>query len=317
VPAYLLLILLLLGLTSACGEDEAHTTPRLTEAEEVSVEGDTTPFQGRVYERKFAFISEEADSLVVIPWFFGARTMPEGVEREVKGWMLRNGGWDAFQEDVQDTPSTRAPWRILPTLTTRIVAGGDDLIESIRFQEAGRRLELGLGEMLADWSGAGGESVRFFAAGSTTPTQDLEGVVLDLRRSRRAVDPSPGEWLFLVSGNNFQLFLDHPDAVEQGEATARAWSRVDFLDRRWPEVTVEWTELRAFERARRDVPVAWRFSTPGREISGELEVGAVHLQALEEEGPILPVEGLFEVRGEVQMEGRAFPVVGLLRHVQP
>jgi hypothetical protein len=79
---------------------------------------------------------------------------------------------------------------------------------------------------------------------------------------------------------------------------------------------VEWPEVRPFEEARRDVPVRLRFSAPAGGLSGDLEVVSSWVEAGAGEGPILPIEGFFQVRGEVELQGEVFAVVGAVRHVQ-
>ena len=77
-----------------------------------------------------------------------------------------------------------------------------------------------------------------------------------------------------------------------------------------------WSSVRSFEEARRDVPVEWEI----RSLNGELEVtiasAGMELRAVEGEGPILPVDGLFQVTGVVVLAGDSLEVRGLVRHVQ-
>jgi len=77
-----------------------------------------------------------------------------------------------------------------------------------------------------------------------------------------------------------------------------------------------WSSVRSFEEARRDVPVEWEI----RSLNGGLEVTLVsagmELRAVAGEGPILPVDGLFQVTGLVVLAGDTLEVWGLVRHVQ-
>ena len=79
---------------------------------------------------------------------------------------------------------------------------------------------------------------------------------------------------------------------------------------------MDWSETRAFERARREVPVRWRFAGGGGEMAAELVAGAAHIEAGEGEGPLLPVDALFEVSGTVRIADATYPVRGLVRHQQ-
>ncbi|MFC1791193.1 hypothetical protein ACFL0I_01845, partial [Gemmatimonadota bacterium] len=73
---------------------------------------------------------------------------------------------------------------------------------------------------------------------------------------------------------------------------------------------------RPFEPARRDVPMGWEISSPLGELEGVLAVVAPFLKVGEGEGPVLPVDALYQVAGTVILEGREFPVQGLIRHLQ-
>jgi hypothetical protein len=79
---------------------------------------------------------------------------------------------------------------------------------------------------------------------------------------------------------------------------------------------VTWTETRAFEKARREVPARWMLAAGNGEMSANLEMKTAHIEAGEGEGPLLPVDALFEVAGEVRIGQATYPLRGLVRHVQ-
>ncbi len=298
-----------------CGSEPAPSEDPGAPPEEVA-EAPAPDFDEEVYRRSFTFITLEADSVVAVPWFFQARTHPEGVLREIQGWVLRNGAWEPFVEEQRDSPPTRSPWRILPGENTRIIAGNDDGLEALVFQEGGRQLRLGLAGLVTEWSSPQGEAFRIHRGRATILAESMEGLILDVQGGGTGGSPGPGDWAFLVSGDSLQVYLDHPPGREGVPNAGRAWTRLDLVDSHWPDLTVEWTETRPFERARRDVPSRWRFQTPGEDVVGELEAGPSHLEVLEGEGPILPVHGVVQVTGVVRMGDRELPVVGLMRHGQ-
>ena len=94
----------------------------------------------------------------------------------------------------------------------------------------------------------------------------------------------------------------------------------DFLllvkDRQWEELRLTWSETRAFEPARRDVPMSWELSSEEEDIGGAFDAVNSFLEAGEGEGPMLPVDALYQVSGTLVLEGREFPVQGLIRHKQ-
>ena len=106
-----------------------------------------------------------------------------------------------------------------------------------------------------------------------------------------------------------------------GAPAYMAWGRLGEEEFRWPEVQVEWSAVRSFEQARRDVPVAWDIQAPGGGALGggmtlTLANAGMELMAQEGQGPILPVDGLFQVTGSVVIAGDSLEVRGLVRHVQ-
>jgi hypothetical protein len=146
----------------------------------------------------------------------------------------------------------------------------------------------------------------------------VPGLILDMARSRTARAGQGGDWAILAAGDSLQVVLHAADPAPPGTPGAfRSWARLGANELQWPRVTAEWSETRAFERARREVPSRWSAVSAGGEMAAELELRAAHLQAGGGEGPQLPVDGLFEVQGTVRIGADTHPVRGLLRHFQP
>ena len=110
---------------------------------------------------------------------------------------------------------------------------------------------------------------------------------------------APLEWAFLTDGGPLRLLVADPE----GPGPYRAWARRGSTDLSWPEVTVTWEETRSFDRARRDVPVLWRFESWDAELAGEFWAESSHLQTQDSTGAILPVLGVYEIVGEVTVVG--------------
>ncbi len=306
--------ILVLFLGPAACEDEPASRPGASRADSASAEAERNNV-GRVYERRFVFTSPEPDSTVVVPFFFSARTVPGGVQRSVSGWLARGEEWDPFVEERWETPPSRAPWRILPRGPLRLIVGQEDAVEAIVYDADPRRLELRPGPTLVEWTGSRGETFNLREGALSLASRRLDGYVLDVSRGRGASDPAHGDWAFLVSGDSLHVVLTAPEeGPENSPGAMEGFGRLDFREIRWPEVSAAWPEIRAFERARRDVPMSWRVSTPGGELDGVLEVVSVELAAGGGEGPVLPVEGLYVVRGTLRVLGAEYPVRGLVRH---
>ena len=275
-------------------------------------------FESRVYERGFVFTTVVGDSAFQVPWLVSARTGPEAVEREARGWLARGGSWDAFYSRRWTTPPTRVPWRILPHEGFRILIGDEDAVEGIVFEEGSRELELELGDVRVEWGGPRGEVFRVVDAALYLLNERIEGVGLDLSRTYAADDPLPGDWSFVVSGDSLQFLLESPEASLPGTTGAyRGWARLGFRDLRWPALTVDWSQVRPYEPARQDVPMRWTVTADDGDLAGALEVRAAQIRAGEGAGPLLPVDALFEVSGSLTIEGAAYPVRGLFRHSRP
>lgn len=307
---------LLLAAATACAE--AEPPPAATAASEPADSIPAPVFRGRLYERSFVFTTLDRDTAVLAPWIFRARTRPGRVERRTRGWLARSGSWEPVYDRSFETPPSPSPWRILPNQGVRIVVGLGDAVESVLFREGQRALDLELREPLTEWQASGREAFRLLEAGLRVGEERMEGMVLDMARAVAAEAPRPGGWAFLVSGDSLQLVLEAPEEGQPGTpAGHRGWARLDFRDLRWPEVEVAWDELRAFEPARRDIPVTWSFRSAGEEpLEGVLTARSAEIQAGDGDGPVLPVDAFFAVDGTVTIEGRDYPVQGVVRHTR-
>lgn len=276
----------------------------------------TTSSVTRVFERRIVFLTKETDSTLVVPWFFTARDGPDGVAREARAWLARNGTWEAFYHETWRGPPTRSPWRPLPRNGLRLVVGIGDALEEIVFERGARQLEIRFGSLLSEWNSPAGSIYRVHEADVVLSNQLVGGLLLDMSRSRPPGSFS-GDWAFLVSGDSLEMVVDASRAGEQPDSMAAAWARVDFRQLQWSEAVMVWEETRAFERARRDVPVSWRIRAADGSLEGTVSAETTEAEAGPGSGARLPVYALFEVSGTLIVEGRPYPVEGILRHLQP
>ena len=312
--------MLLFGAALAAGAGACSPAPPVTGEDSIDAAATDAPareFAGRRYERHLVFFAMEGDSAFIVPWSFLARTTPGAVERETRVWLARNGEWEAFFQAEWQTPPTRAPWRVLPHEGVRLVVGSGDALDGLVYREGGRELEVLLGNTRAEWSSQAGEAIRVQEASVVLGDRTSRGELLDIALAQRTSDPPFGDWIFLLSGDSLQIFLNGPPLSEAPDTVFQGWGKVASEDLDWPEIVVTATESRAFERARRNVPVAWELGSDGGDVSGILEVGSAHLEAGEGPGPLLPVSALFEVSGSFQIGEAAYLVRGLFRHRQP
>ncbi len=307
--------LLLVGLLGACGPTD-QTPPGASVAEEDSL-APIRNFQTRSYERHIVFLTSEGDSTLLVPWSFTARTRPDGVDREVRGWLARSDTWDPFLSERWEGPPNAAPWRLLPHGPVRLVVGFGDALETIIFQEGARKLEVNLGELLVEWSGQRAQTYRVHEGTIILSDQTVDGHLLDMTRAWAAGDEPPGDWGILLSGDTLQVVMEDlgPGSGPEGGAFS-FWARVEFLHRQWQGVRLTWSEVMAFEPARRDVPMSWEIQSPEGDLIGSLSTIAPFLEVAEGEGPMLPLDALFQVAGNLTLGGEDFPVRGFIRHIQ-
>lgn len=305
-------LLALTALLVACADEPAGEPAGA--APQADTVGSSSPVL-QYHERNIAFLTPAGDSTLSVHWVWESRARTTEVGRRIQGSMARNGTWERFVTLDWSTPPSRSPWRILPRRPVRLVLGQGEAVERILYAEGGRQMEVVLGSTLAEWTTPRGESVRIQEGRVELAGGAVEGLLLDLIRSRRAGEDPGGDWVVLAAGSSLQLVLEDPAEAGSG-GVFRGWARHDFQLRQWPEVEVGWTEQRPFEPARRDIPAAWALASRDGELVADLTARGAQLEAGSGEGPILPVRALFEVEGVVRIDGREIPVRGLWSHVQ-
>jgi hypothetical protein len=271
--------------------------------------------QGNLFERSVVFVGTVEDSTLIVPWLFTSRTRPGGVERSARAWLERGGVWEPFFEESWETEPTRVPRRLHPRGALRLVMAQGEALEAVVFEGGPRRLELDMGAELGRWGGSQGETYSITEGAAVLADRRVPGVVLDFSRQRRGESTAAGDWMFLTSGDSVQVVLASRDAASA--AAFEGWARItDQPELPWGDVTVSWVERRAFDPARREIPVRWSFAAGGGDMAGDLEAKAMHIEAGEGEGPLLPVDALFEVSGTLRLGEADYPLRGLVRHVQ-
>lgn len=318
------------------GADEAEAAPPAP-----SPEG-AAPVPGAEHLRILAFSALPTDTTTLVPWLFRSTVMEEGIRRERSVALGRGGEWELLLADTLVTPLTRFPWRILPGGPVEMVVGEADALGMLAFHDPPRTMGLLPDAFLAEWVPGPGAAWRLHRARLELPSSTVDGLLLDLNRSRGPGGAREMDWFFLHDGTGAQVFLKEPEgprpeagelpspeapgapgasgapgaeAGSQVSAPWLGWSRVAFQEREWPGLSVTRTELRAVDRARREVPSAWRVEGEGFE--GELRALRSLFQVGEGPGPVLPVDGYLEVEGELRILGERIPVRGIGRHRQP
>ena len=266
----------------------------------------------RTYYRTVVFVDTSKDPTMFVPWDFENRTEADSVHRILRGWLGRGRQWRQFADEEWDTPPSRAPWRILPRGAARLVMGFNDVLHELYYQEGFRDLSVQPGVVMAEWSGQRGDTYRLHAADARLSGVAYQGVVVDAYAPRVGGSDPPSEWCLLIGDGSLYLLI----ADLEGPGPHRAWVLHGSEETFWPAVTVTWNETLSFERARREVPVLWRFRSEDGGLVGEIESLSSHIQTLQGEGLILPVLGVYEVAGQVTIGETQVAVKGFLRHFQ-
>lgn len=303
---------LILTVTLACGDPEQPAPEGPSGGTAVADSGN---LDRRYYERNFVFASVAADSVFIVPWLMQTIEDPETVTREARAWLARGGVWDGFYDERWQTAPTRAPTRLVPHLGLHFLVRDGDAIDGILYEEGARSLELVLGDADPPWTGARGDTYQVLSGSAYLVDQRIDGMILDMARGSAGPLPPGGDWAFLLSGDSAHFVLAG-DSEYGGEAPPlyRAWGAHDDDVFRWPEARVDWERTEAFPPARRDVPVEWRVWSSDGSIEGHLEAISAEMQAGDGPGPLLPVQALYEVTGELTVGENAFGVHGILAH---
>lgn len=298
------------------GSSDRDPASGTTQGESSGDLGFASPRPGVVYQRTIVFLAEGTDAAMYAAWDFESRTAPDSVHREIRGWLGRAGDWAQFAQVRWSAGASRAPWRIVPRQPVRLVVGEKDAVRELYYEEGPRGLSVRIGAAVAEWNEPEGDSYRLSQASVLLADQSTDGLAIDISVAAEAEDGLAGEWALLTGPGGFAFLL----VGEGGRGRYRSWGRHGDEEPSWPDswpdVRLEWAATRSFERVRRDVPVLWRFESPGGELAGEFESVSSHVQALADEGVVRPVLAVYEVAGEVVVGGERIAVAGFVRHMQ-
>lgn len=265
------------------------------------------------YQRTVVFVDTERDTTVFVSWDFENLTLADSTRRTLRGWVGRGAQWILLADEAWATvPSRRAPWRIVPRGDTRMIVGQDDVLREIYYQAGVRDVSVRIGDAVIEWIDSRGGRYRLLDGVARLGGEERSGRVVDVSGARTGSSNGTGEWALLVGADELELLLSNAD----GSGEYRAWARMGREERFWPSVSVTWSETRSFERARRDIPVLWRFRSPDGSLRGEFQSVSAHHLTLDATSPILPVLGVYEVEGMVSTDDNRVAVKGFLRHQQ-
>ncbi len=311
-------VVLMTACTLALACDRGSPDPAPTSAEDPSagsVTAEATPEAevSTTYHRTVVFVDTEQDTTVFVSWDFENLELADSTHRTMRGWVGRGAHWIMLTEEAWATaPTRRAPWRIIPRGPTRMIVEQDDVLREIYYQDGIRDVSVRVGDAVVEWIDSRGGRYRLLNGITRLGGEERSGWVLDAAGARAGSSDGSGEWALLLGDDQLQILLSNGDGSDE----YRAWARLGAEERFWPSVSVTWSETRSFERARRDIPVLWRFRSSDGTLRGEFQSVSAHHLTLDATGPILPVLGVYEVDGTVSTDDNRVAVKGFLRHQQ-
>ncbi|MDE2980478.1 MAG: hypothetical protein OXU74_04705 [Gemmatimonadota bacterium] len=317
-PATAPIIALVTACTLALACDSGSPDVAVTDTADPSagpVAAETTPETAAptAYQRTVVFVDTERDTTVFVSWDFENLTLADSTRRTLRGWVGRGAQWILLAEEAWATvPSRRAPWRIVPRGDTRMIVEQDDVLREIYYQAGVRDVSVRIGDAVIEWIDSRGGRYRLLDGVARLGAEERSGWVMDVSGARTGSASGSSEWGLLVGDDQLKLLLSNAD----GSGEYRAWARMGTEERFWPSVSVSWGETRSFERARRDIPVLWRFRSSDGSLRGEFQSVSAHHLTLDANSPILPVLGVYEVEGMVSTDDNRVAVKGFLRHQQ-
>ncbi|MGH7457686.1 MAG: hypothetical protein ACREKN_01215 [Longimicrobiaceae bacterium] len=294
--------LLALLFAASCGEGpgEDAAPPAATE---------TAP-AGQLYTRTFVFLGRRDGAPLVVPFSFTAVRGPEGTLRTARGWLAHGPTWDRFLDQSWQSWGQGTHWRVLPTEELRVFVGGPAELESLLFERGERTLRLDITGVAAAWTPVGPLRVRLLQGRLNLAGERVTGPVLEVQRIGSADAAGlPFEWLFLTGEGVEPLVA----ARSGGEA---GWARLGEEERSGEQLTLEWTELRPLEEARRDIPTAWRLGVPRERVTGRVTASGFDAVLGEERRGRRAAEVFYTVEGEFTTGGDTREVYGVAHHAQ-
>lgn len=270
------------------------------------------------YRRGFVFVGERGGQPLVVPFTFEALPRDSGLRRDTRASLAHGETWDAFFAESWTGGAGAGPWKVLPHGPLRLAAAGPLEVESLWYQQRGRSLRLALLPPRSPWQGDQRARARLRGGRLTVGAERSAGVVLEEYEVTAVGGDStrgPRDQLVLTAGDSVLLFADRSLAADGTGARGHAWLRRGAEARTSEDPQMEWLELRALERARRDVPVRWRFRLAGGEW-GEVQAVGYETEVGDERAGRRGVEVRYTVEGWLEVGEERIPVSGYARHRQ-
>lgn len=259
-------------------------------------DGATTVAADSVHERHLLFLADQPDGPVAAVLHFGVTPARDRLVRSVRGWVGSGPGWDRLLLEEWRTPVIRDAGRLVPGGGVRVMVGDSGDLEALRFTTAQPPVRLVNGDPIGEWTRTGRERLTLERGSMIVGDHRYEGALLWLAEARPAgADRATVRRVLLTDGARYMVFSERADA---GPLALLADSVVRTL------------ELAVHPAPHADEGAAprWLVTGPDSTVFGSLEPIAPGWRLAGE----IPAAEIVGVRGTLDVDGTARPVVGVI-----
>jgi hypothetical protein len=308
--AAILLVLCLPGVAGSCGQEGREQSAAIAAA---APSDELAPR----YLRDYLYLGERNGAPLVVPFAFRAIERGDSIERTARGGLAHGETWDPFIDETWSTQRESGVWRILPHGELRMAVGGPADLEAFWFQRGERSLRLELERPLSAWHEGNATRYRLIAGRLRLGAESTRGVILESLQVRRpGAGARDSDVIFVTSGDSIRLLIGESPQRERQPSRGFAIGWLPQGERSWERAEIRWLERRAFDEARRDIPLHWRFQIPEAGIMGEVSALGMDARAGRESPGRRAVEIHYTVEGWIEIDQIRSPIIGVVRHVQ-
>ena len=308
-----------IGLSGCGGEPDPATSRAERSATRPDGSGPVTVTPTE-YATSLTFLGGEANPPTALVLQFANYAGTDGLRRDYKGWLLNRSGWRSIMSyEFVDEP-TRAPWRLFPGDSLKLIVDSEGDSKVVTILSAGANYSLELGESLDVWEDRAGTRHEVRVAQLAQRGQTTGGVVVQQRfaipRPERPTAFGPYERVVLTSEDGAVIVFFHTREPET-YGDPFAWMYADGLTRRWTEIEARTVEVANVSSLRRNIPIRSWFRIAEPDIKCELTVVSREIRELPTENGPKPYNALYRVTGWIEFAGERRNVQGVMERGEP
>ena len=272
------------------------------------------------YATSVSFISGETNPPEALVLHFANFAVSDGLTRRYGAWLLNRSGWRILVSSEHRDGPTRAPWRVFPTDSVRLVVDVEGERQSLTLGSGSQQRILEMGERLDAWDDRSGTRHQIRLATLRGRGDAPPGIALEQRfavtHPTIPVAYSAYDRVLLTSEDGAVIVLfNTPEPDTYGDPFA--WMYSEGLTRHWAELEARTVEVVNSAELRRNIPVRFWFRIPEPDIRCEVTAVAREIEELEESAGPKPYHALYRVRGWLEFGGERRAVQGILERGEP